>query len=78
MSPLSEYEKYVTSDKGQVEFDDIIGFFIEIELIWSNIGVSSGIIKILFHHLKEISAFRNGREPIRGQESVSYKFGCKI
>jgi hypothetical protein len=58
-----------TSKEGKVEFDDIIGFFVEIEEIGSNISMLPSFVEVLFDHIQELITFTRGGEA--GSRSVS-------
>ena len=60
--PSSGDKERSTSGEGQVEFDNIICFFIEIESVGFDIGEGTSLVKILFDHFEETGSFGFGGE----------------
>ena len=53
-----------TSGKGEIELDDVVGLFIEIESVGFDVGEGAGFIEILFDHFEESGSFRFGGERV--------------
>ena len=47
------HEDKVTSDESQVKLNHIIGFFVEVKFVGSDVGVLSSLVEIAFDHLQE-------------------------
>ena len=55
--PSSGNENKSTSGESEIEFDDVIGLFIEIEYVGFDVGQSTGFIEVFFDHFEETSSF---------------------
>ena len=51
--PFSELNKVDTSDDGVGALDDVVGFFIEVEVVGSDSGVDAGFVEVAIDHGEE-------------------------
>ena len=65
----------VTSDEREVELDDVISLFVEIQPVRLNVGMLPGLIKVFLHHLQELGASR-GKPKGRPATKRAYFANC--
>ena len=51
--PFSKNVKRNTSDDGVGALDDVVGFFIEVEVVGSDSGVDTGFVEVTIDHGEE-------------------------
>lgn len=50
----------IVSDQSECHFDNIIGFFKEIQFIWFDVCMTTSFVEVGLHHFQETCSLRAG------------------